>query len=73
MSAGTVQFTPDFVKYFHEREKSIKKYQHDLPQLKQTQQRLTDQEALLLADYEQVIQINLLVDSFLDLILVHCV
>jgi hypothetical protein len=52
---STVQFTPEFVKYFHEREKFLKQYQHDLPKLKKNQLDLTNQEAILLEDYEKVI------------------
>ena len=51
---STVQFTPEFVKYFHEREKFLKQYQRDLPQLKQTQLDLTSQEVILIDEYEKV-------------------
>jgi hypothetical protein len=52
--ANAVTFTPEFVKYFHERENKIEQYKRDLPELKKSQADLKNQESVLLNDYESV-------------------
>ncbi|CAF0818675.1 unnamed protein product [Brachionus calyciflorus] len=54
-STSTVTFTPDFVKYYFEREMKIPGYIRELELLKRSQFELTEQEAELRNKYEKTL------------------